>query len=201
MWVWVQIHLRFRERTKHHLAAILTKCRSSSCNLSLETNQVSESLQTIQLLINQTRGIETERLTPSSGHKILVEQRKRRPVSPHLSIYRLQINYFTSPFHRITGCLLSGAFYCFGAAYLVAQLFGWHLDSATLVAAFGNLPAGAKIAAKFVMAWPLTFHCVNGVGHLIWDTGRRYSKRAIVTQGWTIVGVSLVGAGYLTTMV
>ena len=152
------------------------------------------------MLTNVQRGIETEHLTPSSGHEILVAQRKRRPVSPHLSIYRLQINYFTSPFHRITGCLLSGSFYIFGAAYLVGPAFGWHVDSASLVAAFGSLPVGLKTAAKFAMAFPFTFHAVNGLGHLIWDTGRRFSRTAIVRQGWTIVGTSVLAAGCLALM-
>jgi succinate dehydrogenase (ubiquinone) cytochrome b560 subunit len=83
----------------------------------------------------------------------------------------------------------------------VAPVFGWHIDSASLVASFGSLPVGIKTAMKFAMAFPLTFHCINGVGHLIWDTGRRFSRKAIVTQGWTIVGVSLVAAGYLATVV
>jgi succinate dehydrogenase (ubiquinone) cytochrome b560 subunit len=113
----------------------------------------------------------------------------------------MQINYFNSPFHRITGSVLSGALYCFGAAYLVSPLFGWHLDSATLATAFGSLPVAAKVAAKFSMAFPLTFHGLNGVGHLVWDTGRRFERKQIVTQGWTIVGLSVASAVYLAVWV
>lgn len=109
----------------------------------------------------------------------------------------MQINYFTSPLNRITGAVLSGSLYCFGAAYLVSPLFGWHLDSATLAAAFGSLPLAAKVAAKFAMAFQLTFHGINGVGHLIWDTGSRFQKKQIVAQGWTILGLSVASAVYL----
>ena len=140
-------------------------------------------------------------MKPTESQKILAEQRKRRPVSPHLAIYRMQINYFNSPFHRITGSVLSGALYCFGAAYLVSPLFGWHLDNATLAAAFGSLPVAAKVAAKFAMAFPLTFHGLNGVGHLVWDTGRRFERKQIVTQGWTIFGLSVASAVYLAVWV
>lgn len=83
----------------------------------------------------------------------------------------------------------------------MAPVFGWHIDSANLAAAFGSLPVGVKVTAKFAMAFPFTFHAVNGVGHLIWDTGRRFSRKAIVTQGWTVVGISLLSAGYLATIV
>ncbi|KAG9239503.1 succinate dehydrogenase cytochrome b560 subunit [Amylocarpus encephaloides] len=135
------------------------------------------------------------------GHLILAQQRLRRPVSPHLAIYRMQINYFTSPVHRITGCLVSGTIYAFGATYLVSPLFGWHVDIASIAAAFGDLPIAAKLSAKFAFAWPFVFHCVNGCGHLIWDTGRRFKTKQIVAQGWTIVGLSLAGAGWLAFMV
>lgn len=113
----------------------------------------------------------------------------------------MSINYFNSPFHRITGSLLAGAFYCFGATYLVSPLFGWYLDSATLATAFGSLPVAAKVSAKFAMAFPFTFHGINGVGHLVWDTGRRFKIKQIVGQGWTVLGLSVASALYLATMV
>ena len=113
----------------------------------------------------------------------------------------MQINYFNSPFHRITGSLLSGGLYIFGAAYLVSPLFGWHLDSATMAAAFGSWPVAAKIGAKFAMAFPFTFHGINGVGHLIWDTGSRFATKQIIAQGWTVVGLSVASALYLAIFV
>ncbi|KFY69788.1 hypothetical protein V499_09767 [Pseudogymnoascus sp. VKM F-103] len=40
----------------------------------------------------QTRPVATQKhLTPADSYKILVEQRRLRPISPHLSIYRPQI--------------------------------------------------------------------------------------------------------------
>ncbi len=57
--------------------------------------------------------------------------------------------------------------------------FGWHLDTATLVSMFGSLAVTAKLAAKFAMAFPFTFHGINGVGHMIWDTGRGFQRTTI----------------------
>jgi len=61
--------------------------------------------------------------------------------------------------------------YVFGAAYLVSPLFGWHMDVASLVAAFGALPVAAKVGIKSIVAFPFAFHSINGLRHLVWDTG------------------------------
>jgi len=92
--------------------------------------------------------VTTEKLTPADSYQILVAQRRNRPVSPHLSIYRPQITWYPSMFHRITGAMLSTGFYIFGAAYLVAPVLGWHLESASMAAAFATWPVALKIATE-----------------------------------------------------
>lgn len=59
----------------------------------------------------------------------------------------------------------------------------------------------AKVAAKFAMAVPFTFHGINGVGHLIWDMVRSFQRKQVVAQGWTILGLSIVSAVYLAVWV
>ncbi|KAB8303653.1 hypothetical protein EYC80_005047 [Monilinia laxa] len=142
----------------------------------------------------QTRPITTEKLTPKDSYNILVEQRKLRPTSPHLTIYQPQIPWILSALNRITGCVLSGGFYVFGAAYLVSPLFGWHLDTASLVAAFGAWPLAAKVLAKFSLALPFTYHSFNGLRHLAWDMGTAFKNAQVVKTGWTVVGVSVASA-------
>lgn len=66
--------------------------------------------------------------------------------------------------------------YVFGAAYLVSPLFGWHLDVASMAAAFGALPVVAKFGIKTVIAFPFTYHSLNGLRHLAWDTGSRMTS-------------------------
>lgn len=99
--------------------------------------------------------------------------------------------------NRITGSILSGGFYIFGAAYLVSPLFGWHLDSASLAAAFATWPLAAKVLAKMTVAFPFTFHGFNGIRHLIWDTGAQLQNQQVIRTGWTVMGLSLVSALYL----
>lgn len=133
-------------------------------------------------------------MSPSDSYEILVAQRKLRPVAPHLSIYKPQIPWILSSLNRITGIAASGAFYLFGSAYLVAPLLGWHLDSATIAAAFGAWPVAAKVAAKFVVAMPVMFHSINGLRHLVWDTGREFAKRSVIRTGWTVVGLTFASS-------
>lgn len=147
------------------------------------------------------RPVSTQKLTPEDSQQILVEQRKHRPVSPHLSIYRPQITWYLSSLNRITGAVLSGGFYVFGAAYLVSPLFGWHLESASLAAAFASWPVLAKVATKFVVALPFTFHSLNGVRHLVWDTASQFKNQQVIRTGWTVVALSSLSALYLATLV
>jgi succinate dehydrogenase (ubiquinone) cytochrome b560 subunit len=111
-----------------------------------------------------------------------------------LSIYRPQITWYASSLHRITGSVASGALYVFATAYLAAPLLGWHLESASIAAAFGALPLAAKFIIKLGVAMPITFHSFNGVRHLIWDTGRQLTNKQVIWTGWTMVGLSSIAA-------
>lgn len=76
----------------------------------------------------------------------------------------------------------------------MSPLLGWHLDSASLVAAFASWPVLAKVFAKFVVAMPFTFHSFNGVRHLVWDMGRQFTNQQVIRTGWVTVGVATVSA-------
>ncbi|KAK5747149.1 cytochrome b subunit of succinate dehydrogenase, Sdh3p [Elasticomyces elasticus] len=129
-----------------------------------------------------------------AGTEILAKQRLSRPVSPHLSIYRPQITWYLSILNRITGITLSGGFYIFGAAYLVAPYVGWHLESAVLAAAFAKWPAILKIGTKALVALPFTFHSFNGIRHLFWDVGSMLTNKQVNQTGWTVVGLTGVAS-------
>ena len=100
--------------------------------------------------------------------------------------------------NRITGVTLSGAFYLFGIGYLAAPLFGWHLESASVAAAFASSPVLAKVFTKAFFAMPFAFHSWNGVRHLVWDMGAMFSNKQVAVTGWITVGVSAVTALALT---
>ncbi|OAL38117.1 succinate dehydrogenase, cytochrome b556 subunit [Fonsecaea nubica] len=146
----------------------------------------------------QYRPATTQTVSQASGQEILANQRLHRPVSPHLAIYRPQVTWYLSALNRITGATLSGGIYVFGAAYLVAPLFGWHLESASLAASFAALPIILKVALKAFVAFPFTFHGLNGIRHLVWDTGAAITNQQVIYSGWTVVGLSVISALGLT---
>ena len=130
----------------------------------------------------------------SEADSLLASQRRHRPVSPHLTIYKPQVTWILSSLNRITGVALSGTMYLFGIAYLVAPTLGWHLESASIAASFAALPIIAKIILKAGFALPFTFHSINGIRHLIWDTGSAFTNKQVIVTGWSVVGLTFASA-------
>ena len=120
---------------------------------------MSQHTHTDSVLPN--RPATTESVSQSAGTSILAAQRRNRPVSPHISIYRPQITWYASGFNRITGVALSGIFYLYGIAYLAAPVLGLHLESASVAAAFAAWPVVLKVFTKALLAFPFTFHSLT----------------------------------------
>src|SRR5690606_22278871 len=133
----------------------------------------------------------------TTGQSILEQQRLRRPIAPHLSIYQPQLTWYLSALNRITGVTVAGLAYVFGIGYVASPLLGLDLSSVSIAESFGSLPAGAKVAIKGVLALPFTFHSINGVRHLIWDTGRMLTNQAVIRSGYGVIGLSILSAAYL----
>ena len=115
----------------------------------------------------------------------------QRPLSPHLGIYRMQINMAMSIIHRITGAALY-----FGTILLAA----WLISAATSADAFRFLngllghPLGQLV--MFGYTWALIHHMFGGIRHLIWDTGRALDIKSADTLGW----LSIIGSISLTVV-
>ncbi|KAM3498766.1 hypothetical protein MY10362_007933 [Beauveria mimosiformis] len=111
----------------------------------------------------------------------LRNQRLKRPIAPHLEIYKLDQTYLgTSAWMRITGCTLSGVAYLYFLGYLVAPVFGGSWDSAALVSGFHALPTWTQTGFKMLMVFPFAFHSINGVKQLAYDAGFLYSRATII---------------------
>ena len=107
-----------------------------------------------------------------------------RPLSPHLSIYRPEINMVMSIVHRITGSALY-----FGtillAAWLVAAAMGE--EAFAFVNGLFAHPLGVLVLIGY--SWVLIHHMLGGVRHLIWDTGSALDIKSVETVCWmTIIG-------------
>lgn len=105
-----------------------------------------------------------------------------RPLSPHLQIYRPQLTAVTSISHR-----LSGLFLCAGAVLLAVWLLALAAGPETYArfeSAYSGIP-GKVLTGLFVLA--LSYHFLNGIRHLVWDTGRGLELKAAYASGWSVV--------------
>jgi succinate dehydrogenase / fumarate reductase cytochrome b subunit len=110
-----------------------------------------------------------------------------RPISPHLSIYRRQINMVMSIVHRITGsALYLGTLLL--AAWLVAAAMGPR-EFAVVNGLFAH-PLGLLVLLGYT--WALIHHMLGGVRHLIWDTGHALDPKSADGLAWLTVIASVI---------
>jgi succinate dehydrogenase / fumarate reductase cytochrome b subunit len=107
----------------------------------------------------------------------------KRPLSPHLQVYRPQLTSVLSIIHRLTGMALSlGSFFLI--AWVGALAMGQ--ESYHTVSQWFTCPIGIT----FLMGWAFCFyfHFANGIRHLFWDAGWGYGLGAVYRSGWIVVG-------------
>lgn len=135
------------------------------------------------------------------AQSILAQQRLRRPLAPHLTIYKPQITSTLSVLMRLTGLALSGSFCIFPMMYLASPYLGLDLSVASLAESFGGLPLLVKVPIKLSVAWIFTFHGFNSLRFLSWKFAIGVTNRKVAQTGWGVVLVSFLGALVLATKV
>jgi succinate dehydrogenase / fumarate reductase, cytochrome b subunit len=111
----------------------------------------------------------------------------RRPLSPHLQIYRPQISSMLSIMHRITGIALS-----IGTILLTV----WLVAAATSDSAFAGVQGfiGSWIGIILMLGWTasLFYHLLAGIRHLAWDAGFGFQIPEFHATGRAVVIGSVV---------
>ncbi|HEY0861078.1 MAG TPA: succinate dehydrogenase, cytochrome b556 subunit [Pseudoxanthomonas sp.] len=111
----------------------------------------------------------------------------QRPLSPHLQVYRWQIQMATSILHRGTGIFLAlGALVI--AAGLMALMLGpesWNCFTDIAAAWYGK-------AFLFVWTWAFAYHLCNGIRHVVQDFAIGFSIPAFIRSSWLSVFGSLL---------
>lgn len=114
-------------------------------------------------------------------------QKRERPLSPHLQVYRPMYTMVLSISHRITGVALSVAFLGF-AYWLLALATGPETyDRAMRLA---GSPVGLLVLAG--VAFAFWYHFFAGIRHLVWDTGRMLEKPAARRSAVVVVVATVV---------
>ena len=111
----------------------------------------------------------------------------KRPLSPHLQVYKPQLTSILSITHRGTGVFLS-----LGALFLSC----WLVALATSEEAFSLLQQyssawyGKIILIGFVFS--IYFHLANGVRHLFWDAGLGLELSTTYISGYAVIAFSII---------
>jgi succinate dehydrogenase / fumarate reductase cytochrome b subunit len=116
----------------------------------------------------------------------------RRPLSPHLQVYRWPISMAMSILHRATGVAL-------GVGTLL--LTWWLVAAAGSDDAFDRAQwfMGSALGVLLLFGWTiaLIFHFFSGIRHLVWDSGIGFEAPTYNTTGWAV----LIATGVSTVLV
>lgn len=113
---------------------------------------------------------------------------RARPLSPHLSVYRMtRYTLVTSFANRITGALLSVGFLAF--IYWLASLARGARAYARAQEVLGSDIAKLVYAALIAA---FAYHLVAGVRHLIWDSGCGMEKAQSQRSAWLVIAAALL---------
>ena len=98
----------------------------------------------------------------------------RRPLSPHLQVYRWPISMALSILHRVTGV---------GLGIGTLLLTWWLVAAAVSDEAFASVQwfLATPIGLLLLFGWTLAlfFHFFAGIRHLVWDAGYGFEQALV----------------------
>jgi succinate dehydrogenase / fumarate reductase cytochrome b subunit len=109
----------------------------------------------------------------------------KRPLSPHLQVYKPQITSVLSILHRVTGAALAVGTLL--VVYWLAAIAGGEESFNTANAIFGSWFGRLML---FGWSWALFYHLANGIRHLVWDAGFGFDLPTVHLSGKIMVATS-----------
>ena len=111
-----------------------------------------------------------------------------RPLSPHLSVYRMyRYSLLSSITNRATGLVLSA-----GLILLVYWLVAIASGAAAYHAAREILSLDVLKAVYVLLLAAFSYHLIAGIRHLVWDTGHGLERSQSQRSAWLVGIVSLL---------
>jgi succinate dehydrogenase / fumarate reductase, cytochrome b subunit len=117
---------------------------------------------------------------------------RTRPLSPHLDVYKWQVQMVTSILHRATGIALVAGM--LGLVWGLVALAGGEKSWASFAECATSLLGKLVL---FGFSWALAYHLINGVRHLVQDAGHGYAIPDFVRSSW----ISIIGSVVLVVLV
>jgi succinate dehydrogenase / fumarate reductase cytochrome b subunit len=113
----------------------------------------------------------------------------KRPMSPHIQVWKWHVTMLGSILHRATGIAnYAGAILI--VLWLCAAASGY--EAYTLYASLAGSPVGLVVLFGFTVS--VCYHALNGVRHLVWDVGHGFKPSFASFTGWLVIGLSIVAA-------
>ena len=111
----------------------------------------------------------------------------RRPMSPHLQIYKLPLSALLSVGHRGTGAVLG-----VGGLLIVWLLAGAAGGEASYATAHGFVSSWFGKIVLFGFTFALYLHFFNGIRHLMWDVGKGFELETTQKTAQIAIGATVV---------
>jgi succinate dehydrogenase / fumarate reductase cytochrome b subunit len=116
----------------------------------------------------------------------------RRPLSPHLQIYKPQMTSALSILNRLSGIATS-----VGTLLMV----WWLVASAGSPGAYATMMGFVDSFFGFILlfGWTLSlvYHFIGGLRHLAWDAGYGYELPQVYASGWA----AIIATGVITVLI
>jgi len=109
----------------------------------------------------------------------------KRPMSPHLQVYKLPLTAKLSILHRGTGAALSA-----GALLMVWVLAAAAGGEESYAAMHGFLASWFGQLVLFGFTFSLYYHFCNGIRHLLWDIGKGLDLESTEKSAKVVIGAT-----------
>lgn len=113
----------------------------------------------------------------------------RRPLSPHLQVYRWPLSMMLSISHRATGV---------GLGIGTLLLTWWLVAAAVSDDAFEAVQwfLGSWLGILCLLGWSacLVLHLLTGLRHLLWDAGYGFERPIYAKTGMAVVALGVAGS-------
>ncbi|XP_075226780.1 succinate dehydrogenase cytochrome b560 subunit, mitochondrial-like [Lycorma delicatula] len=151
------------------------------------------SLQQLRCLIIKPKEITA--LPPETYEE--KNERLKRPMSPHVTIYKMQFQSYTSIGHRITGMMMYGYVFLLAAGSFLPQTWEDIIDNIEDL----KIGHGIIFLVKFIIASPLAYHFSCGIRHLVWDaTGKFLTMPEVFKTGYVAIAFAFLFTSYLALL-
>lgn len=111
----------------------------------------------------------------------------KKPISPHLTIYKFDMNALMSISHRISGIILF-----LGTVGILKILIILAFFPSIHPLTIWCLKTWLLQTLMIIYAFVLFYHSFNGIRHMLWDVGISFEKKQVQITGWIVMLLTII---------